>query len=106
MEFLVEIAVTLPTHLAASQYDDLIAQERARGRALASEGILRAIWRIPGQFANCAIWSAPDATQLHRAISSLPLWPYAKVQVTALAHHDLAPDCLGIPATLTWPTIN
>jgi muconolactone D-isomerase len=101
MEFLVEIEIAFPPHFTTEQRDDLITQERVRGRTLAAEGTLRAIWRVPGQFANRAIWSAPDATELHKSISSLPLWPYAKVKVTALAQHDLAPDCLGIPASLT-----
>jgi muconolactone D-isomerase len=101
MEFLVEITVELPPHLTTEQREHLIAEERSRGKALATQGILRAIWRVPGQFANRAIWSAPDATELHKAITSLPLWPYAKVNVTALARHDLAPECLGIPASLS-----
>lgn len=101
MEFLVEIDVNLPPSLTAEQRSDLISLEWERGRALATEGTIRAIWRVPGQFANRAIWSAPDATELHLAIASLPLWPYAKVRVTALARHDLAENCLGIPETLT-----
>lgn len=104
MEFLVEIEVNFPPHLTDEQRAGLIAQERVRGRELTTSGIIRAIWRVPGQFANRAIWSAPDATELHRAISSLPLWPYTTVAVTALAQHELASGCLGIPATLAVPS--
>lgn len=103
MEFLVEIEVQMPTHFSDEQKSDLIDQERVRGRELCSEGIIRAVWRVPGQLANRAIWSAPDATRVHRAITSLPLWPYSKVKVTALATHDLAAHCLGIPAALVVP---
>ena len=103
MEFLVEIAVTLPRDLDDELRLELIALERIRGTELAASGTLRAIWRVPGQFANCAIWSAPDATELHRAITSLPMWPYSKVQVTALAQHELANDCPGIPSALRIP---
>jgi len=101
MEFLVEITVDLPPHFTDEQRDQLISDERIRGRALASQGILRAIWRVPGQFANRAIWSTHDATELHQAIATLPMWRYSTVNVTPLAIHDLAPNCLGIPATLT-----
>ncbi len=103
MEFLVAIEVVFPHHFTDDQKEHLIAEERLRGKALAAEGILRAIWRVPGQLANRAIWSADDPTQLHRAITSLPLWPYADVAVTALAQHDIGPACLGIPPTLVIP---
>jgi muconolactone D-isomerase len=103
MEFLVEIEVQFPSHFSDEQRLGLIALERARGEELCSEGILRAIWRVPGQLANYAVWSAPNATEVHQAITSLPLWPYAKVRVTALAAHDLAAHCLGIPMALIVP---
>lgn len=98
MEFLVEIEVRLPAGLEPGERDRLLAAEASRGTELAREGVLRAIWRVPGRFANCAIWSAPDATVLHSALTSLPLWPYLDVEVTALARHDLAGSCPGIPA--------
>ena len=71
--------------------------------ALAEQGVLRAVWRVPGRFANRAIWSAPDATALHEALSSLPLWPYMDIHVTALARHAVGPACAGIPAGLELP---
>ena len=100
MEFLVEIEVQFPPQFTDEQKTALIAQERVRGQELCSQGILRAIWRVPGQLANRAVWSAPNATEVHKAITSLPLWPYARVNVTALATHDLAGHCLGIPSSL------
>lgn len=100
MDFLVEISVTLPTDMPEEFRDRMVAAERIRGAELADEGFIRAIWRVPGQFANRAIWSAPDATVLHQAISSLPLWKYCDVKVTSLAHHELGPLCGGIPAGL------
>jgi muconolactone delta-isomerase len=50
--------------------------------------------------ANRAIWSAPDATSLHEAITSLPLWRYIDVQVTPLGRHAVGEDCLGLPPGL------
>ena len=78
----------------------LIEAERVRGRELAEHGVIRAIWRVPGRFANRAIWSAPDATALHEAITSLPLWPYIDVVVTPLARHDLGQHAHGLPPGL------
>ena len=100
MEFLLEIEVRLPQHLTDEERTRLIAAERTRGGELAAQGIIRAIWRVPGRFANRAIWSTPDATTLHEAITSLPLWPYIDAKVTPLARHDLGEQCLGVPPGL------
>ena len=100
MEFLVSIEVALPHTLAEPRRAALLAAELERGKALAEAGVLRAIWRVPGRFANRAIWSAADATALHEALTSLPLWPYMDVVVTPLARHSVAPACKGLPPQL------
>jgi muconolactone D-isomerase len=100
MEFLVEIEVRLPHTVSDMERTKLIAAERVRGSELAGEGTIRAIWRVPGRFANCGIWSASDATALHSAISSLPLFHFLDVRVTPLARHNLSKVCLGLPLGL------
>lgn len=99
MDFLVEIDIRLPPDLAQDRRDELLKAEGARGAFLAQTGILRAIWRVPGRLANRGIWSAPDATALHEALVSLPLWPFMTVEVSPLARHPLAEHCQGIPPT-------
>lgn len=89
MEFLVQIQVTLPPELSSTVRQDLMERERARGRELQSEGVIRRIWRIPGRTANVGIWEAADPTALHQALTSLPMFPYIDARVTALATHDL-----------------
>jgi muconolactone D-isomerase len=69
--------------------DELLAAEAARGRELRDAGTILRIWRIPGRTANAGIWSAPDATALHDALTSLPLFAWMSVQVTPLAVHPL-----------------
>jgi len=96
VDFLVEIEVRLPADLDEAIRTRLVNDEQERGRTLAEAGLLRAIWRVPGRLANRAIWTAADATELHAALTSLPLWRYMDVEVTPLAHHPLSDACGGL----------
>lgn len=89
MEFLVRIEVSLPAEMAAHQKSELLAAERARGRELRASGAIRRIWRVPGGLHNVGIWEAADATELHELIERLPLYPWIRAEVTALARHPL-----------------
>lgn len=89
MEFLVRIQVTLPPQLPAEERARLADAEARRGHELKDAGTIVRIWRIPGRTANAGIWAAPDATALHDAIASLPMFPYLLADVTPLATHPL-----------------
>jgi muconolactone D-isomerase len=89
MEFLVRISVSLPPDLAGPEREALLERERVRGVELRDGGVIRSIWRIPGRLANVGIWAAPDATALHEALVSLPVFPYTQIDVTPLARHHL-----------------
>ena len=89
MEFLVRIEIRLPEGMPEERRAELLEAERRRGRELIEEGLLVRIWRLPGRFANVSLYRTADATELHAALSSLPLWPYARVRVEALAVHPL-----------------
>jgi muconolactone D-isomerase len=89
MEFLVQIQVTLPPELSSARRRELMEREQVRGRELKNEGVIWRIWRIPGRTANVGIWVAADATALHDALSSLPMFPYIDARVTPLATHPL-----------------
>lgn len=91
MEFLVAIEVHWPPSLDETRKAELAAAEAARARELVRDGSIIRLWRIPGRWANVGIWGAPDATRLHEAISSLPLYPWLDVKVTALAEHPSDP---------------
>ena len=62
MEFLVEIEVLVPPLMEKSDRDRLIEAERVRGRELTAEGIIRAIWRIPGRFARFGVYPGASRT--------------------------------------------
>jgi muconolactone D-isomerase len=89
MEFLVHIDISLPHGLPEERRRELVAAEQDRARELIEQGLLVRIWRLPGRFANISLYRAADATELHAALTSLPLWPYMDVRVEALAVHPL-----------------
>ncbi len=91
MEFLLHIEVTWPPDGDPEERDRRIAAEGVRARELAAEGIIKRVWRVPGQWANWGIWQAPDATAIHEAVQSLPMWPYLDVEVYPLADHPNDP---------------
>ena len=87
MEFLVNIEIDWPPDGDPDRREQLLAAELARGRELAAAGIMKRLWRVPGRWANWGLWEAPDATALHDALSSLPLYPWMSITVHALARH-------------------
>jgi muconolactone D-isomerase len=91
MDFLVEIEVRLPPETDQARREELVAAEGARARELAAAGTIYRLWRVPGRWSNVGIWRAHDATELHQAISSLPLYSWLDVQVTPLAAHPSDP---------------
>lgn len=61
--------------------------ERERARELRDEGVLVRLWRVPGTRDSIGLYRAPDATALHAALSSLPMFPWMEISVEALATH-------------------
>ncbi|MBW3670013.1 MAG: muconolactone Delta-isomerase family protein [Actinobacteria bacterium] len=88
-EFLVEIAIRLPSDVGEAERARLLADEAAQGRRLRASGSIVRLWRVPGRFANVGIWAAADATELHALLMSLPLYPFADIDVRPLARHPL-----------------
>jgi len=91
MDFLVHITTTFPSTMPGDEREALFTAESKRAAALAEAGRLVRLWRIPGRRANWGLWRAADATELHEALTSLPLWPYMDIEVTALARHPNDP---------------
>lgn len=95
MEFLVNIEVELPSDIDPDEAARLTAAERERAAELAAQGTIRRLWRVPGRRANWGLWEAADATVVHAAIRSLPLFPYLDVDVVPLAAHPFDPERPG-----------
>lgn len=91
MEFLVSVAVKWPPDGDPEEKQRLIEAEGVRARELATAGTIRRLWRIPGRWANVGVWEADDATALHEALSSLPLYSWLDIDVQPLARHPSDP---------------
>ncbi|WP_051791959.1 muconolactone Delta-isomerase family protein [Amycolatopsis jejuensis] len=65
----------------------LRADERERATQLRAAGVLKRLWRVPGRNATIGLYEAEDATALHEALTSLPMWKWMDVTVEALARH-------------------
>lgn len=91
MEFLVAVEIDLPVGLDPDELESLRSAEADRAAALVTEGLLKRIWRVPGRRANWGLWEASDATELHGALESLPMWPWMDITVHPLAGHGNDP---------------
>jgi muconolactone D-isomerase len=88
MEFLVHQNNRMPTDEASLRLrEELRAAERMRAKELREAGILIRLWRVPGTRDAIGLYEAEDATVLHDALSSLPLFPWLEISVQPLATH-------------------
>ena len=96
MEFLVHIQIDWPPDAPEEERERIFAAELEAGQALARRGQLRRLWRIPGRWANWSLYDVADATELHEALTTLPLYPWMDIEVHPLAEHPNDPRALGI----------
>lgn len=89
MEFLARLEQDIPPDMDPERLAAIKAAEKVRGEELAAAGKLRRIWRLPGRRAVMALYEVDSADELNDIISSLPLFPWMDVTVTALSHHAL-----------------
>jgi len=87
MFFHVRMDVQLPPDLDPAVRAELLGRERDRAIELQKAGAWPGLWRIVGEYANISIFDVPSNDELHDILSSLPLFPYMKLQVTPLATH-------------------
>jgi muconolactone D-isomerase len=87
MLFQVEMTVTLPGDMPADEADALKTREREYAQGLLRKGTWRHLWRVVGQYANTSIFDVGSNAELHEILTSLPLYPYMTIKVTALCRH-------------------
>jgi len=79
--------VRIPTAADPAAIDVLKAAEKARCQELMVAGAWRHIWRVAGRYANISIFDVADPGELHELLSTLPLFPFMEINVTALCRH-------------------
>jgi len=89
-EFLTTFALTVPEGTPQQVVDDTVAGEAKSARALAGQGRLLRLWRLPTGDA-LGLWRARDAAEMHAIMESLPLYPWMTVGTTPLTPHPSDP---------------
>jgi muconolactone D-isomerase len=87
MEFLVRFETAQPASMSDTERERLRVIERERAMELRAAGILLRLWRLPGRRGGIGLWEAADATALHDALVSLPMYPWTDNVVEPLATH-------------------
>ena len=87
MLFHVEITVEIPHGTDSEKRHALSVAEIERAKALQREKKWLHIWRIVGRWANVSVFDVKDGAELHEILTSLPLYPYMKIEVVALCGH-------------------
>jgi muconolactone D-isomerase len=87
MLFHVHMVVSPPQGMDKDAFEKLRAAEKARAQELMQQGKWRHLWRIAGKYENYSVFDVKDASELHDFITSLPFFPFMKMDVTALCRH-------------------
>jgi muconolactone D-isomerase len=81
------MVVSPPQGMDKDTFEKLRSAEKTRAQDLMRQGKWRHLWRIAGKYENYSIFDVSDATELHDILTSLPFFPFMKMDVTALCRH-------------------
>jgi muconolactone D-isomerase len=87
MLFNVRILVRLPHDIPAERLEELRAREFEAGRAFQKQGKVLHMWRIAGRYGNVVIFDVADTDELHKILTSMPLFPFMDIEVMPLVRH-------------------
>ncbi len=97
-EFLVTFTVTFPPGTPAQTVADADAARPSARMTWPAQGHLLRLWTLPGTGRALSLWRARDAGQLRDILSSLPVAPWAAVDIVPLSPHPSDPAILRPPA--------
>jgi muconolactone D-isomerase len=87
MLFHVNMDVRIPPGTDPDTIKQLGALEHERARELQLQRKWLHLWRVVGKFSNVSVFDVESPTELHGILSSLPLYPFMEIGVTALCRH-------------------
>lgn len=90
MRYLIQLEVKLPSSMPDDAVAELRARERDHAINLQKSGEMVHLWRVAGRAAAVVVIEAKDHNDLHRILTSLPMYNYFELSVTALADHPSA----------------
>ncbi|WP_413998596.1 muconolactone Delta-isomerase family protein [Flavobacterium sp. W1B] len=90
MLYLVEMDVHIPESWNEEKLQDYITREKACSQGHQKSGKWVYLWRVAGQYSNVSVLDVESPDELHKIISSLPLFPYMTINVKSLCKHPNA----------------
>lgn len=90
MLFHVHMTVNIPHDADPDTVERHKKEEKERSQQLQRDRIWLHLWRVAGKYANISVFDVASPGELHEILSSLPLYPYMDVTVTALTSHPSA----------------
>jgi muconolactone D-isomerase len=107
MDYLVDFILTVPEGTPDSELEQRTTGEATRVAELAAQGHALRVWKpLPddGRSRAIGLYRAADDRELQAILESLPLRPWMKISVTALAEHPNDPARSSTPASPRVPT--
>ena len=90
MLFMAEMTVNTPLDMPAEIANEIKSREKVYSQELQRSGKWVHIWRVVGEYKNVSIFEVDSNEELHTLLNGLPLFPYMKINVTALCGHPSA----------------
>jgi muconolactone delta-isomerase len=90
-EFLTRFALSMPSNTPEAAFDAATAQEAVSARALADDGHLIRLWRLPAYGGALGLWRAHEIAEMRSLLSSLPLDRWLTERITVLSPHPSDP---------------
>lgn len=87
MQFVVDIRPSLPPEWSKGHLTAMLQSETDAAIALIEGGVLLRIDRVVGRGGNISIWETESLEALDRALTSLPLAPWLRFEVTPVVKH-------------------
>jgi muconolactone delta-isomerase len=91
VEYLTTLIVTVPPGTPRAVVDDVYAREGDHSHKLGEQGLLRRLWRLPGERRSLSQWQVADADHLQEVLASLPLADWLRTKTTPVTRHPNDP---------------